>query len=61
MKMNKIRSEKKIATLSIVLSMTNNWRRRFGMNRTNFRIRSNRNVLSTDNPELLDPSPPTQA
>lgn len=62
MKMNNIRSEKNIATLSIVLSMTNNWRRRFGINRTSLRIRSNRNVRSTDNPELpLDPpSPPTQ-
>lgn len=60
MKMNRINSEKKIATLSIVRSMTNNCRRRFGMNRTSFRILSNRNVRNTDSPEFpLDPSPPT--
>lgn len=62
MKMNRISNEKKIATLSIVLSMTNNWRRRFGMKRTNLRIRNNRNVRSTDKPEFpLAPSPPTNA
>jgi hypothetical protein len=61
MKMNRISSEKNIATLSIVRSMTNNCRRRFGMKRTNLRIRNNRNVLSTDKPELPLPSPPTQA
>lgn len=58
MKMNRIRSEKNIATLSIVRSITNNCRRRFGMKRTNLRIRNSRKVLRTDSPELLDPSPP---
>lgn len=62
MKMNKIRSEKNIATLSIVRSITNSCRRRFGMKRTSLRIRSSLKVLKTDNPELpLDPSPPMQA
>lgn len=59
MKMNRISSEKNIATLSIVRSMTNNCRRRLGMKRTNLRIRNNRNVRKTDSPELpLAPSPP---
>lgn len=59
MKMNRMSSEKKIATLSIVRSMTKSCRRRFGMNRTSLRIRSSRKVLSTDSPEFpLAPSPP---
>lgn len=41
-----------MATLSIVRSITNSWRRRFGINRTNFRIRNKRNVRNTLNPEL---------
>ncbi|CRK92627.1 CLUMA_CG006184, isoform A [Clunio marinus] len=60
--MNKINNEKNIATLSIVRNMTNNCLRRLGMNRTNLRILSNRNVLKTDKPELpLAPSPPINA
>lgn len=60
--MNSIRSEKKIATLSIVRSITNSCLLRFGINRTNFKILSRRKVRSTDNPELpLAPSPSTQA
>jgi hypothetical protein len=53
MKMNKMSKEKKMATLSMVRSMTNNCRLKFGMNRTNFSIRSSLNVLNTDNPELV--------
>lgn len=53
MKINKISNEKNMATLSIVRSMTNNCRLKFGMNRTNFNIRSNRNVLKTDKPEFV--------
>lgn len=60
MNMNKIRSEKKIATLSIVLNITNSCLRKFGMNRTNLRILKSRKVRSTLNPELLCwPSPAT--
>lgn len=51
MKMNSIRSEKNIATLSIVRSITNNWRRRLGIKRTSFRIRKRRKVLRTESPE----------
>ena len=53
--MNKTSKAKKTATLSIVRSMTSNWRRRFGMNRTSLSIRNNRKVLNTDKPELLSP------
>ena len=53
MKINKISNEKNMATLSIVRSMTNNCRLKFGMNRTNFNMRSNRTVLSTDKPEFV--------
>lgn len=45
-------NEKNIATLSIVRNMTNNCRRRFGINLTNFKIRNSRNVRNTLNPEL---------
>lgn len=45
-------NEKKIATLSIVRNMTNSWRRKFGIKRTNFSIRNKRNVRNTLNPEL---------
>lgn len=62
MKMKRIKREKKIATLSMVRSMTKSCRRRFGMNRTSLRIRSKRKVRKTDSPELpLAPSPPTNA
>lgn len=62
MKMKSIRSEKKIATLSIVRSITNSCLLRFGINRTNFKILSRRKVRSTDNPELpLVPSPSIHA
>lgn len=57
MNMNKMSSEKNIATLSIVRSITNNWRLRFGMKRTNFKIRNKRNVRKTLRPELPSPSP----
>lgn len=57
MNMKRMRSEKKTATLSIVLNITNSWRRRFGMNRTNLRIRSSRKVRRTLRPELPSPSP----
>ena len=50
--MKSIRSPKKTATLSIVLSMTTNCRLRFGRNRTSFKIRRSRNVRRTDRPEL---------
>lgn len=55
--MNKTRREKNTATLSIVRSITNSWRRRLGINRTNLRIRSNRNVRNTDSPEPPPPVP----
>lgn len=57
MNMNKMSSEKNIATLSIVRSITNNWRLRFGIKRTSFRIRNKRNVRKTLRPELPSPSP----
>ena len=58
MKMNKMRREKKIATLSMVRSITKSCRRRLGIKRTNFRIRKSLKVRKTDNPELvLPPSP----
>lgn len=37
----------------MVLNITNNWRRKFGMNLTNFNILNRRNVLSTDRPESV--------
>lgn len=49
---NRISNEKNIATLSIVRNMTNSCRRKFGINRTSFRIRNRRNVRKTLNPEL---------
>lgn len=52
MKINKMSKEKNMATLSIVRSMTNSCRLKFGMKRTNLSIRSKRNVLNTDNPEF---------
>lgn len=51
--MKRTNNEKNTATLSIVRSITNSCLRRLGMNRTNFSIRSSRNVRNTDNPELL--------
>lgn len=45
-------NEKNIATLSIVRNITNSCRRKFGIKRTNFNIRNNRNVRNTLNPEL---------
>lgn len=45
-------NEKNIATLSIVRNMTNSCRRKFGINRTSFKIRNSRNVRKTLNPEL---------
>lgn len=54
---NRISNEKNIATLSIVRNMTNNCLRRFGMNRTNLRIRNKRNVRRTLNPELPSLTP----
>lgn len=55
--MKRISSEKKMATLSIVRSITNNCRRKFGMNRTSFRMRNKRKVRSTLSPELPSPIP----
>lgn len=52
MKMKSTRREKNMATLSIVLNMTNSCRRKLGMNRTSFSMRRSRNVLNTDSPEL---------
>ena len=42
-----------MATWSIVRSMTNNCRLRFGIKRTNLRMRRSRNVRKTDNPDLF--------
>lgn len=50
-------NEKNIATLSIVRNMTNSCLRKFGMNRTSFRIRNSRNVRKTLNPELPSLTP----
>lgn len=47
---NKQRSEKNVATLSMVLSMTISCLRNAGMKRTSFSMRSKRNVLNTDTP-----------
>ena len=57
MKMNRISNEKKMATLSIVRSITNSWRRKFGINLTNLRILSRRNVRRTLRPEFPSRSP----
>lgn len=51
MKINNINNEKNIATLSMVLNITNNCLLRLGMNLTNFNIRRSRNVLKTESPE----------
>lgn len=48
--MNKTKSAKKVATLSMVRNMTTSCLLRAGMNRTNFRILNRRNVRSTDKP-----------
>lgn len=55
-KINNIKSAKKTATLSIVLSIITSCLRRAGMKRTNFNIRNNRKVRNTDRP-LLPPPP----
>lgn len=52
MKMNRTRRAKKVATLSIVRSMTMSWYLSAGMKRTNFSIRRRRNVRSTDRPPV---------
>lgn len=57
MKIKSTRRAKKTATLSIVRSITTSWRRRFGMKRTSFKMRSSRKVRNTDRPELASPSP----
>lgn len=57
MKMKSRSKAKKTATLSIVRNMTINWRRKFGMKRTNFKMRKRRNVLKTERPELPPSSP----
>lgn len=51
MKINNISNEKNIATLSMVLNITNSCLLRLGMNLTNFSIRKSRNVLKTESPE----------
>lgn len=50
--MKSTRREKNTATLSIVRSITNNCRLKFGMNRTSFKILSKRNVRKTLKPEF---------
>lgn len=50
--MNRTSNEKKTATLSMVRSMTNSCRRKFGINRTSFNMRKSRNVRNTDSPEF---------
>ena len=57
MKMNSINKEKKVATLSTVLSMTRSCRLSAGINRTSFKIRSRRNVRRTDTPLGPDDTP----
>ena len=47
-KMNRIKSEKKVATLSIVLSITTNCLLSAGMKRMSFNIRNKRNVRNTE-------------
>ena len=54
MKIKRTSNEKKMATLSMVRSITNNCLLSCGMNRTNFRILNKRNVLNTERP---DPCP----
>lgn len=51
MKIKRIRSEKKIATLSMVRSMTKSCLRKFGMKRTSFRILNSLKVRKTERPE----------
>jgi len=51
-KMNSTKREKNTATLSMVRSITKSCRRKFGRNRTSFRILSSRKVRSTLRPEL---------
>lgn len=50
MNIKRRRRAKKVATLSIVRSMTTNWRRSAGKKRTSLRIRNKRNVRRTDSP-----------
>jgi len=50
--MNSTKREKNTATLSMVRSITKSCRRRFGRNRTSFRILSSRKVRNTLRPEL---------
>lgn len=58
-KINNINKEKKTATLSMVRSITNNCRLRFGMNRTSFNILKSLKVLNTLKPEPPVLSPPS--
>lgn len=51
-KMKSTKREKNTATLSIVRSITKSCRRKFGRNRTSFRILSKRKVRRTLRPEL---------
>ena len=50
MNINKHKREKKVATLSIVLSMTMSCRLKAGMKRTSLSMRNKRKVLSTLTP-----------
>lgn len=50
--MKSTKREKNTATLSMVRSITNSCRRRFGRKRTSLRILSSRKVLNTLSPEL---------
>jgi hypothetical protein len=56
MNMNKIKSEKNVATLSMVRSITINWRLSAGMKRTILRMRNKRKVRRTETP-LADDLP----
>jgi hypothetical protein len=56
MKMNKIKREKKVATLSMVRSITISWRLSAGIKRTILSIRNKRNVRRTETP-LADDFP----
>lgn len=51
MNIKSMRRPKNTATLSIVLSMTTNWRLKFGRKRTSLRILKRRNVRKTDRPK----------
>ena len=57
MKMNNTSNAKKIATLSIVLSITINCLLKFGRNLTSFNILKRRKVRKTERPLPAEPLP----